>query len=220
MVRAITQGDHSTAVSNAGTVIDIEKSIGIFWEPAMQGAIVGERGLVHFFNWFYVLGFFPFIGLMALVLFLYRPELYRLLRNAVFISGAIGLIIFMTFPVAPPRFVGLNVIDSVAANSVAYQLLLPSDFVNEYAAVPSFHFGWTLLAGLALVAQFRPWPIKLVGILMPTLMFLTIVFTAHHYILDPVFGGAVAIFGLVLAKNLHKFQPSRLSALPALLLRR
>jgi hypothetical protein len=170
----------------------------------MQAAIISEQTLVTVFNWIYVWGHWPFIGLVALFMFIYRPDTYRLIRNAFFISGAIGLIIFMTFPVAPPRLIDSNVVDTVKMYSTAYRVLQPPSLVNQYAAVPSFHFGWNLLIGVALFRQFKIVWVRLVAITMPALMFLAIVLTANHFILDAVIGGAIALLGLGIAWLLRR----------------
>ncbi|HXG35694.1 MAG TPA: phosphatase PAP2 family protein [Dehalococcoidia bacterium] len=206
LVRGLTQGDRTEAVNNARTLIKAEQALGILWEPAMQAAIIGEHSLVTLFNWVYVWGHWPFIGIMALFLFVHKPDTYRLLRNAFFISGAIGLIIFMTFPVAPPRLVDYSFVDTVKVHSAAYRVLQPSGLVNQYAAVPSFHFGWNMLIGVVLLTQFKPMAVKLLGLMMPAFMFFAIVLTANHYILDAVIGGTVAIMGLVLAGTLREAQ--------------
>ena len=48
------------------------------------------------------LGHWPVIIGIAIALYLYRPDRYYLLRNALFVSGAIGFLFFAFFPVAPP----------------------------------------------------------------------------------------------------------------------
>lgn len=220
LVRGLTQGDRSEAVANARKLVELESNIGILWEPSMQAAILGESTLVTIFNWIYVWGHWPVIGGVAIFLFIYRPSTYRLLRNAFFISGGIGLIIFMTFPVAPPRLVSANFVDTVHLYSAAYRVFQPTSLVNQYAAVPSFHFGWNLLIGIALFRQFRSPLVRLIAISMPCLMFLSIVLTANHYILDAVFGGAVALLGLGLAFTLHRgYHRTLLAQAPALIRR-
>lgn len=204
LVRGFTQGSQSEAVSNAHKLIATERDMGILWEPSMQAAILSEQTLVTIFNWIYVWGHWPFIGVVALFMFIYKPDTYRLIRNAFFISGGIGLIIFMTFPVAPPRLLDLDFVDTVKMYSTAYRVLQPPSLVNQYAAVPSFHFGWNLLIGVALFRQFKAIPIRLIAVTMPALMFLAIVLTANHYILDAVIGGAIALLGLGIAGLLRR----------------
>lgn len=93
-------------------------------------------------NWVYIYGHWPVIGITLVWLFLRAPDDYRLLRNAMFVSGAIGLVLFALFPVSPPRFGVLELVDTVTERSDSYRALQPPGLINRYAAFPSLHFGW------------------------------------------------------------------------------
>ena len=71
-------------------------------------------------------------------------------------------------------------------------VLQPPAFVNQYAAVPSLHFGWDLLIGIALVREAKWLPVRIFGAIVPALMCAAIVVTANHYIFDAMAGGVVA----------------------------
>jgi membrane-associated phospholipid phosphatase len=70
---------------------------------------------------------------------------------------------------------------------------------NPYAAMPSLHVGWSLLAGGALLVSARHWWLKATGVALPVLMTLTVLVTANHYLLDVLAGVAVALVALALA---------------------
>ncbi|WP_205576537.1 phosphatase PAP2 family protein, partial [Streptomyces europaeiscabiei] len=74
-----------------------------------------------------------------------------------------------------------------------------TELTNQYAAMPSLHFGWSLWCGLtiALVAP-RVW-MKVLGLLHPFVTVLAIVATGNHWILDAVGGAAVVGAGFALA---------------------
>jgi membrane-associated phospholipid phosphatase len=127
------------------------------------------------------------------------PHKYRILRNGFLISGAIGLVVFATFPVAPPRLLEIGLIDTVTERSTAYRILQPPAFVNQYAAMPSLHFGWDLLIGIVLVRHARPRYVRAVGILLPLAMGWAVVATANHFLVDSLAGAALALFGLLVA---------------------
>lgn len=200
LVRGFTEGNASQAIANGDLIIEIEKALGFYWEPAVQDRIVEHHWIVTVANWVYIWGHWPFIAGVAAWLLWKRPEAYSLFRNAFVISGAIGIVIFMLFPVAPPRLMpDAGLVDTVSEHSNAYRVLQPPAFVNQYAAVPSLHFGWNLLIGIALITQSR-WVIaRIAGVLSPMLMASAIVLTANHYIFDAVAGGAVALTGLAAA---------------------
>ena len=89
------------------------KSVHLAWEERLQAAIVGSDFIVTLANWIYIWGHWPVILCTAIVLYLRRPDRYYLLRNALFVSGAIGFLFFAFFPVAPPRLLDIGLVDTV-----------------------------------------------------------------------------------------------------------
>jgi hypothetical protein len=198
-VRGMTEGNAEQALDNAGRVETLERWLHIDWEPAWQRLIVDHHALVSLANWIYIWGHWPVIIVTAVWLFLRQPRTYYLFRNAFLISGAIGLIIFATFPVAPPRLTDLSVVDTVTEYSRSYRVLQPPRFVNQYAAMPSLHFGWNLLVGIALASIARSWWLKAAALMIPVAMFLAVVLTANHYIIDALAGATLSLAALGVA---------------------
>lgn len=205
LVRGFTEGSHGTAVANSHSIVDLEKSAGFFWEPAIQERIVDHHWIVTLANWMYIWGHWPLIALVAGWLLFNKRETFALFRTAFFISGAIGVAIFVIFPVAPPRLADIGLVDTVTQHSNAYRFFQPKAFTNQYAAVPSLHFGWDLLIGIALVTNARSLAVRVFGAIVPVLMFAAIVLTANHYIFDAIAGGAVALTGMALAVGLRSY---------------
>lgn len=131
-----------------------------------------------------------------------------------FLSGAIGLMIFLLYPVAPPRLLGQAAleaglvaelpVDTVAEQSNAYRVLQPPSLVNKYAALPSFHVGWNLLVGLVLYQTARRPLIRLLSLAGPLLMALSVVLTANHYLLDVFAGSAIALVAWVVVHRMSQ----------------
>ena len=59
--RALVFGDfQGIALANAWRVIGFEQKVGFFWEPVWQAwTIDSAKSLVIFFNWAYIVTFFP-----------------------------------------------------------------------------------------------------------------------------------------------------------------
>jgi hypothetical protein len=203
-VRGMTMGSESRAVNNAEKVVGFERAIGIFREPQMQNAILDHGWLVNLMNWMYVWGHWPLIILVAAWLYLNLPATYRLYRNAFVISGAIGIVIFALFPVAPPRLADIDIVDTVTLHSNSYRVLQPPGLVNQFAAVPSLHFGWNLLIGIILFTKGSSVITRAAGLAIPPIMFLAIVLTANHYIIDAVLGGTLTLSALAIAHALAR----------------
>src|SRR4030095_15466807 len=136
----------------------------------------------------YLYGHLPLIGALAVWLYFRHRRQYLLMRNAFLISGAIALVIYLKFPTAPPRLLpaSFGFEDTLFHQYGQERPLTPTFFVNQYAAMPSMHFGWNLLVGLSMWLSTRNVLVRTLAVLMPIAMFTTIVLTANHYILDPV----------------------------------
>jgi hypothetical protein len=210
IVRGLVAGRESEAIARAQHIIELERSVSIFWERGIQDAFMATQPLMNFMNFTYLFGMWPVIVLTAIWLFFQHRETYPLYRNAFLISGAIGLVIYAMLPVAPPRFVdGMGFVDTVAANTNAYALPDAPLIVNEYAAMPSLHFGWVFLCGIAVVHRAKGLAPALLGIYMPVSMLVAIIATGNHFIVDAVAGAAVCLLGLGLSFCLHMTLGSR-----------
>ncbi len=214
LVRGIIEGQVEIAYSNADSLIRFERSLGIFWEVQLQGLIISHEVLVDFFNWVYIWGHLPVIGILAIWIYVFKRNIFARYRNAFLISGAIGLVFFVTLPMAPPRFLAeVGFVDTITLYDEAYHALQHPAFVNQYAAMPSLHLGWNLLVGIALFETTKHWAVKVFALLLPLSMLAGIIFTGNHYFLDAVAGVAVALVALWLAGQLNKrFAGSRIHA--------
>jgi membrane-associated phospholipid phosphatase len=198
-VRGLTEGAVGTANENGLRVLAFEQRLGIDIEERAQALILGDDRLVTFANWVYIWGHWPVIIVVLGWLFVsHRPD-YLLLRNAMFISGGIGLVIFATFAVAPPRLLGVGLHDTVSTRSTAYRALQPPALVNQYAAMPSLHVGWNLLVGIAVFRATRHVLLKALAVVGPFLMTVGVVLTGNHYVVDCVLGAMLALFGLAMS---------------------
>jgi membrane-associated phospholipid phosphatase len=201
-VRALTQSGEAVAEQNAERLVALQGTVALNVEDAVQNAIIEHASLVTIANWIYIYGHWPLIGVTLVWLYLRARPQFRLLRNAMFASGAIGLVIFALYPVAPPRLGILEMVDTVSERSTSYRTLQPPGLVNQYAALPSLHFGWNLLVGIALWNASRNPALRTFAVVMPILMGFAVVATANHYMIDVVAGGIVALVGLAIARTM------------------
>ncbi len=200
-VRNLTAGAADEAYANADRLADLEERLHVAWEVPLQDALLGHGALLTLFNWIYIWGHWPVILTAAIALYRLRPERYLLLRNAMFLSGAIGFFFFALLPVAPPRLADPSLIDTVTLHSDAYRALQPPGLTNQYAAFPSLHFGWNLLVGVAVWGATRNVVLRVLSILGPSAMGAAVVLTANHYVLDLVGGSAVVLVALWVARG-------------------
>jgi membrane-associated phospholipid phosphatase len=208
-VRGLTEGSVDLANEHARDIVQLERSLGINVESGLQDLVAPSGSLQTFANWIYVWGHWPvIIATMLWLAWRHRIEFLRL-RDAMMVSGALGLVIFMSYPVTPPRLAGLGLADTVTEQSEAYRVLQPPAFVNQYAAMPSLHSGWDLLVGMAIISAASTLALKVVGFAMPVLMAFAVVATANHYIVDVVAGVALALVGHAVALWLERRRAAR-----------
>ncbi len=205
-VRSLTAGSAAAAHENADGVIGLERSLGIFVERDLQAFVLQADGADRVLNAVYIYGHWPVIAGVLGWLAWRRRDAFVVYRNALLVSGLVGMVIVATFPVAPPRLMDLGFIDTITLHSDAYRVLQPPSFTNQYAAMPSFHVGWDLLVGLALVREGgRRWT-RVVGTALPVLMLVTVVATGNHYLLDAVVGDAIVLTSLAVATWHHRWR--------------
>jgi membrane-associated phospholipid phosphatase len=198
-VRGLTESRIDRAFENADRLLRLERSLGIAWERGLQQFILDERFLVTATNWIYVYGHWPVILGCGVFLYVRHRREYRLLRDAMFISGLIGFAFFAALPVAPPRFVDPTVVDTVTQYSHGYRALQPPALTNQYAALPSLHAGWNLLVGILLFQVTTSVALRAFAVAMPVAMAFAVVATANHFVLDVVLGTIVVLIGLAFA---------------------
>jgi hypothetical protein len=201
-IRNLTAGGVGAAFDNAGRLVRLEGALSLGWEDEIQGAIDGTA-LVTVANWIYIWGHWPVIVGTGVVLFVLRCDRYRLLRNAMFVSGAIGFLFFALFPVAPPRLLDLGLVDTVTEQSHSYRALQPPGFTNQYAALPSLHAGWNLLVGIVLFGTSTHLAVRAFAVASPLAMSFAVVATANHFVVDVVAGFAVVLAGLAVARAIQ-----------------
>ena len=180
--------------------MNLEKDLGFFWEPALQSwAIETSDTLVVFFNWAYILTFYPIIVTASIILYMKSKHRYRYYRNVVFLSFLFALVAFAIFPLAPPRMLTKEFVDTMAIFGPAiYSGAEGASFYNAFAAMPSLHFGWSVLFAMIFFRSGSRF-LRIFAFIYPSMMLFTIVVTGNHYFLDAIAGGFVIVisFGTV-----------------------
>jgi hypothetical protein len=195
LVRNAGPEQKAQAMRNAHWIWDVEQSMGLAFEKAVNHAVDSVTWLVVGMNYYYAtLHFIMTIGVLVW-LFRRHPGRYASARLTIFTTTAFALVGFYFFPLAPPRLMhGGDFVDTVAVHhtwgSMASGNL--AHVSNQFAAMPSMHIGWSLWCGLtiAMLAKHR-W-VKVLGLLYPAATLVVIISTANHFWLDAV-GGMVCL---------------------------
>ncbi len=206
-VRGAVHGKAGTAFDNASKLIHTEQRIGIFHEAFLQQLILPKEWMVEFFNYLYIWGHLPVIIIVALWLYGRHRENYALFRNAFLISGLLALLGFAFVPLAPPRYMPEFGFTDTIIHAQSYYAFQNPKVVNQYAAMPSLHFGWDLLVAMAVALNARARPVRIAAYIMPVVMLGGIVLTANHYFLDAAAGAFTALLGMSVALVLRRSIP-------------
>jgi len=198
--RAFVVGDATDAVRNALGVIDLEKASGLFFETHVQGWMLERLHLTQVLNQFYIWAHLPVTGLFFVWLYRRRRHAYTFVRNAFFLTNLLALTVFVAFPVAPPRMLdGHGFVDTLSIISgIDLHAGNLSGWFNPYAAVPSMHFGYALMVGVVTMLLARRVWVKALALTYPAIVFITIVGTANHFVLDALAGGVVLTAAFVI----------------------
>ncbi|MER6333875.1 bifunctional glycosyltransferase 87/phosphatase PAP2 family protein [Streptomyces sp. NPDC001034] len=183
-------------------VVDIERFLHIDIEHWLNHTVAGIGWLRGFLDFYYESFHFVLPLTVLAVLYWRRPVDYRWARTSLGFATFLALIGFWLFPLAPPRLMpGLGFIDTVhGAQDLAHpDYGAMTALTNQYAAMPSLHFGWSLWCGVVIAVLAPRWWMKALGLLHPFFTVCAILATANHWVLDAAGGALVVSAGFALS---------------------
>ena len=219
VVRGFGGEDFSAALANTDDIVALERHLGVFVERTVQESVGGLAGLPALLGLAYIL--LHFVGTTAAVVWVHRrrPDAFPMVRTTLVGATALALVGYLAYPAAPPRLADLGFADTVTQHT---GLNLSSDllggFYNPVAAVPSLHFGYALIVGVALATLARRRIVRVAGAVYPALMLFVIVATGNHFLFDAAAGGLTVAVAFVAARWLTDARADRSpsSTLPSL----
>ncbi|MFK0234097.1 phosphatase PAP2 family protein [Streptomyces vinaceus] len=188
------------AFRNAGRIWDAERTLHLPGEGAIQRLLLHGDALVHTANTYYAAVHFPATVLFLIWLYVRRPGHYLWARRVLAVLTGAALVLHLTFPLAPPRMLGAaHLVDTAQVYGPSVYRAAPTTdtMANQFAAMPSLHFGWALMLALGMIAATRSrW--RVLWLLHPLVTLLVVVGTANHYWLDAIvatvlLGGALLV---------------------------
>ncbi|MFF6994688.1 phosphatase PAP2 family protein [Streptomyces sp. NPDC008313] len=200
--RQLASGHTAEASRNGHRVWDLERTVRLPGEGAVQSALLHSDALVHLANTYYATVHFPATAAFLVWLYLRRPGHYLWARRTLAAVTAAALVLHLAFPLAPPRLLhatGLLDTGQVYGPTVYGASPAGDSLSNQFAAMPSLHFGWALMLAIGLIAATRSrW--RRLWLLHPLLTLLVIVGTANHYWLDSVVAAALLVASLAVIR--------------------
>jgi hypothetical protein len=209
LVRGVPSENVQAAMRHTAEIVDLERGAGIYVERGVQEAFETLPILPTALGVAYVV--LHFAGTTAALVWLHRrhPEHFPIVRTTLVAATALALVGYVLYPAAPPRLAGLGFSDTVTTHA---GINLSSDLLgtlyNPFAAVPSLHFGYALIVGVALATLASSRVVRVLGALYPLAMLLVIVGTGNHFVFDAVLGAVVVLAGWLVARLLVAEPPA------------
>ena len=213
VVRGAGGENVQAAMSHTADIVAVEQALGVYVERGIQQSFETVPYAPAFLGLLYVL--LHFAGTAIALTWIHRkhPDRFPLIRTTFVAATALALVGYVFFPAAPPRLAELGFADTVTTST---GLDLSSDLLgalyNPFAAVPSLHFGYALIIGVALATIARHRVVRILGGLYPAVMLLIIVATGNHFFVDAALGGVAVVIGWLVARTLVATPTPRASA--------
>lgn len=204
--------DVDLAFRHAEQIISIERAVGLYHEQSIQEAFLGNRAFIQLWNLFYGTFHFVVTAFAMVYLFVRHPARYPLWRNTLAFTTALALVGFALYPLMPPRLLddcgpfgacaSYGFVDTLRdyGGLWSFDSGPVAEVSNQYAAMPSLHFGWSLWCCLALYSVLGNRIGKVLIALYPWLTLFAIIVTGNHYWLDAAGGALVLGVGYLLAR--------------------
>jgi hypothetical protein len=198
--RFLSRDQVAAAFDHATAVLDVERRLGLAVESHVQHVVLEHRWLTSLANQYYVRVHFPITILFLVVTYIRTPDLYRYIRNLFVIVTGLGLVMHALYPLAPPRMLP-GFTDTIARYGPAiYERSDVASVANQYAAMPSMHFGWAALVAYGVIrAGHGRW--RWIVVAHPIATLLAITATANHYWLDAAVAGLLIAIGVRLVHD-------------------
>ena len=193
LVRGFVDGQTSVAFEHARDLVDLERGLGLFFEPGFQNWALDNSWLVDVGNWAYVNTHFMITTTFLVWLYLARNSAFYFVRNMFVIAMGLALVGYMVYPTAPPRMLPeWGFTDTVTAAVGQDQANSAKVLFNPYAAVPSMHVAFALMVAVPAVRLVKIRFLRVLWAFYPLFVTFAVVVTANHFWIDGAFGAMVA----------------------------
>jgi PAP2 superfamily len=187
---------HSSAIAydNARNLLTWERALRLPHELAVQQLLLTSETITRIANLYYATVHFPLTGAFLVWLFVRSRDHYYRIRTSLALLTALALLIHAAFPLAPARMLqGRGFVDTASTyGPTVYNSPETDNLTNQFAAMPSLHFGWAVMVALGVIRASRS-RYRWFWITHPAATLLIIVGTGNHYWLDAAAAGGLIV---------------------------
>jgi hypothetical protein len=199
------EGRRAAALRHGRAVFDLERTLGIDVEPALNGWLAPHRLLATLADYEYATTYI--LSALALLVWVWvrRPEQWRFARDSFVALNLLAMATFLLYPTAPPRMLpALGFVDTVSrGGTVGSWGSGAVDTANQLAAMPSLHIGWALWVSVVLARFTVGARAQLASAAHVLLTLFVVMATANHYLLDAVAVVPAILVGVWFAQWRH-----------------
>ena len=199
VVAAVAPGSERPLARMRG-LIDKERRLGLFFEPTVHAWCDARPPLMRTLRVTYLAAHLPLaLGVLAWTRCAH-PHAFPPARDTFFATQALAAIGYVIAPTAPPRMVaGLGYDDRPGPGEHG----LARSIQSPYAAMPSAHAAFSVVAAGTVWALARSRPVRAAALVYPPVVVVETIATGDHIWLDALGGLVVAGLGFASARATH-----------------
>jgi PAP2 superfamily len=184
-------------------LIDVERRLGLFFEPAVHAWFDARPPLIGALRVTYVAAHVPVaLGVVAWTRRAH-PRAFPLARDTFAATQALAALGYILAPTAPPRMIdGLGYDQRPRPGDHG----LGRSIQSPYAAMPSAHTAFSVVAAGTIWALTRSRPVRAAVLLYPPAVVVEIIATGDHVWLDALGGLFAAGLGFAAARAAHRLR--------------
>ena len=205
-IRIPLEGNVATSLAHADDVLRLEHVLSLDVEAWVIG-LASTSSMMATLTWLYANIHLPVLFGFVAAARLLAPDRYPRIRTTFVVSFVPAAFVIGLFPLAPPHWLpalGLGVPPSDAELTSTTGAL----FHNTTAAAASQHFGFAAFVAATAIWLFPRSRLAWLTLAYPVLVFVVIVGTGNHYVLDCVVGALTFVFAAAVAAVVHGHAPA------------
>lgn len=201
-IRIPIEGDVATSLAHADDVLGLERALSLDVEHAVI-ARLDEANVTPALEWLYTNIHLPVLFAFIAAARLLAPERYPVVRTTFALAFLPAALVIWLYPLAPPHWLpefgfGVPPTDAELTNTTG------ALFHNTTAAAASQHFGFSVLVAATAIWLFPRSRLAYATLVYPVVVFLVIVGTGNHYVVDCIIGTLTLGVAAVVAWIVHR----------------
>lgn len=180
-------GPRSQGYHNAKVLWQVQRYLPLPRETWLQQVTLPHSWIMIPLNQYYAFAHFPVTLLFVVWVSVARREQWLRIASVLTVMTFMCLTIDFLLPVAPPRlYTPLAIVDTLHRfGPDVYGAEAVHSIADQYGAMPSLHFGWSVLVAWGVIALCPTLgKLRWAALLHPALTLAAVVLTGNHYWLD------------------------------------